>query len=74
MKTYKGVKVRYSTGAKYARKYRTKTIKFENGIPPLTSLSDGGCAEFIDWKGIEKIIFSKLPERSRLLSYALISA
>lgn len=71
----KGVKVRYSTGAKYAREYHTKTIRFENGIPPLTSLSgtkDPRYCVFIDFGAIEKLCIAQLPENARFLSYTLL--
>lgn len=70
---YKGAKVKYRQRVNGQYKYSTKIVKFENGTP-LTSLCAGGCAEWVDWGAIEKIILSKLPEKSCLMGYTLITA
>ena len=69
MKTYIGVRVKYAITVNGKRKYSTKTLKFENGIPEAIK----GEHFDIDYCKLDKWILAKLPERIKLLGYKFLT-
>lgn len=65
---YIGVRARYAITINGKRKYSTKTLKFENGIP------EGVKGEHfdIDYCKLKKWILAKLPERITFLGYKFL--